>query len=65
MEGMIEGKSTICWKCGEQTIIDSRTINMEKPLCTDCDTEAVAVGKDISLDEKLKELGALGKFEDM
>lgn len=38
MEGRVEGKYTICWKCGETMILDdiewARSI--QKPICYDC-----------------------------
>lgn len=39
MESMLPGKYTMCWKCGETTIMDERTMKMDKPLCDDCDPE--------------------------
>lgn len=39
MEKLIPGKATKCWgsDCDENTIMDARTMKLDKPLCTDCD----------------------------
>lgn len=35
-EDMIPGKSSICWSCGEQMILDSDNMRLEKPSCFSC-----------------------------
>lgn len=60
MEAIIPGKSTICWKCGEKTVMDSRTMAMDKPLCVDCDPKAIGSIDDIDV---LKDFGILNKLD--
>ena len=46
LEDMVEGKATICWNygndndCEKITIMDSRTMKMDKPKCQVCDKES-------------------------
>lgn len=36
IEGLVRGKSTVCWKCNEITTMDLDRLDMEKPLCDKC-----------------------------
>ena len=33
---LIEGKASICWKCGEVMVLDGSNMSMDKPICNDC-----------------------------
>ena len=35
-EPMIMGKATICWQCGNETVLDPVNIKMDQPICMDC-----------------------------
>lgn len=56
------GKNTICWKCGENTTMDARTMEMDKPLCNDCDPNAIATESIEDAFQSIQEL--LGKAGD-
>lgn len=58
-EGLLPGKFSICWKCGEVTTLDDRTLHMDKPLCEECDPNYAPV--DDNMVQMLKELGAINK----
>lgn len=47
LSNMVVGKDTLCWKCGEITSLDSRTMKMDKPLCVDCDPKAISANDDL------------------
>ena len=47
LSGMVAGKDTLCWKCNEVTTLDSRTMRMDKPLCIECDSNAVSQDLDV------------------
>ena len=36
MSGMVPGKNSICWKCGDTMILHSINMKDEKPKCDDC-----------------------------
>jgi hypothetical protein len=36
LTALVEGKASICWKCGEQMILDSDAMKLDKPICIDC-----------------------------
>lgn len=35
-DGLLPGKASICWKCGETMVLDSISMTMDKPICPDC-----------------------------
>lgn len=35
-ENMMPGKATICWDCGEATLLDPVNMKLTKPTCSDC-----------------------------
>lgn len=35
---MVEGKSSYCWNCGNQMILDSENMKDDKPICIGCKT---------------------------
>ncbi len=54
MESMLPGKYTLCWKCEETTVLDTRTMKMDKPLCEDCDTNYISIESPDLLEELVK-----------
>lgn len=36
LESMIPGKATICWSCGNETLITVDNIDFEEPVCNKC-----------------------------
>ena len=50
MELGVMGKKSVCWNCGEEFIMDERSIKMEQPICYDCTPEGEAV-KNFDIDE--------------
>ena len=50
LEDLVRGKRTLCWNfgkseypdCEKTTVIDDRTWRMDKPLCENCDPNAVS-----------------------
>lgn len=36
MEGNVEGKFALCWKCSEQFTLDPVNMKRAKPICDDC-----------------------------
>jgi hypothetical protein len=49
MENMVPGKATICWRCGEETQLDpALNMNMERPVCIDCNPDGFKTGTSIS-----------------
>jgi hypothetical protein len=62
----LPGKSTICWKCEGTTTLDSRTMAMDKPLCADCDPNAISEDISALTEEQiqtLKDMGVLDKLD--
>lgn len=35
-EFLLEGKYTMCWKCGNTCIMNPAQMDMDKPLCDEC-----------------------------
>lgn len=33
---LVIGRGTLCWNCGEKTILDDGNMRRDKPLCDDC-----------------------------
>ena len=52
-EATLPGKATICWECGEVTVLDERNMQLDKPVCYNCTPEGKAIKK------HLEEIGAL------
>lgn len=40
---MLQGKATICWECGEPTVLDERNMKLDKPTCFNCTDEGKAI----------------------
>ncbi len=59
MEAMLEGKYTVCWSCGETTVLDSRTLKTDKPICEDCDPDTNV----LATVEALKDAGIINKLD--
>jgi hypothetical protein len=55
-EVTLPGKHTKCWACEQNTVLDTRTMLMDKPLCEDCDPDYVRID-DPDLMEKLIKAG--------
>ena len=58
MKELIPGKLTLCWgsECEESTIMDARTMKMDKPLCKNCDPNFIELDEaDIDKISKLFE----------
>lgn len=36
LEGIIPGKASICWGCGEKFILDDNNMKDDQPQCYDC-----------------------------
>jgi ribosomal protein S27AE len=36
LDGMVLGKASYCWNCGNQMVLDSNNIEMDKPICINC-----------------------------
>lgn len=36
MEELVRGKNSICWKCGEDFILNPFHMKQDKPVCDDC-----------------------------
>jgi len=36
MEERVIDKLSICWKCGEEFVLESQLMNRQKPICVDC-----------------------------
>jgi len=47
MKDLVIGKGTLCWgaDCENVTIMDPRTMKMDKPLCKDCDTNYIELNE--------------------
>ena len=58
MTDLLPGKNTQCWNCECNTVMDSRTMVMEKPLCEDCDPNTFDIEKTTDI---LTELGLVNK----
>ncbi len=41
-EGLMEGRASFCWGCGEQFILDLDALQEEMPRCVTCRTPAIA-----------------------
>lgn len=35
-EGLVEGKASFCWKCGETMVLNTINMKRDKPICDDC-----------------------------
>jgi hypothetical protein len=51
-ENMMPGKATICWDCGEITVLDPINMKLTKPICPDCRGER-------SIEEYLEQKGVV------
>lgn len=58
LERMVSGKASICWKCGNEMILDPINMEKDKPICDDCST----TGSSATLDY-LKEHGIISNIE--
>ena len=36
MESLMNGKSSICWECGEKFVMTPASMEMDKPVCASC-----------------------------
>jgi len=36
MKDMLDGKFSLCWKCGEEFVLDPALMKNPKPVCYDC-----------------------------
>ena len=36
------GRSTICWKCGNEFVLNSENVQLKRPLCYECRKRKVA-----------------------
>ena len=57
-ESLIKGRISICWRCGEQFVIDREAAELARPHCKDCtkpkevpDAFTDALGKLINLED--------------
>jgi hypothetical protein len=66
-EHTLPGRLTQCWghdkDCEKSTVLDSRTLVMDKPLCTVCDPDYIAPEVDSNVLDYLKDIGAIDKLE--
>lgn len=46
----VTGKASICWNCGEEFILDERSMKEERPICFEC-TDAGKVIKEFDIEE--------------
>lgn len=37
LETNVPGKTSICWNCGEEFILDETNMKNDKPICANCD----------------------------
>lgn len=51
MAKLVNGKSSICWKCNEKMILDPNNMNIDKPVCYSC---AIGVTEEIPLTESIR-----------
>lgn len=54
--GSVEGKSSICWNCGDKFTLDTNNMQSNKPVCVNCNAELVTIADFI----KTKELEKTG-----
>ena len=56
MTELVVGKFSICWKCGEQFVLEPHHLKLDKPICNDCNPFEIK-----SITEFLEEKGIINE----
>ena len=57
---LVEGKSTICWRCGENLIMGKAQMRMVKPHCSSCVERKVTSATKETVESILRDLDLFG-----
>lgn len=38
------GKMSVCWKCGEEFLLNEENMKRDQPICSDCDPSISSIG---------------------